>query len=48
MAMDTESTKGKGKVLNENDEEDDDKLDEDNPFNIHLNRYLSVLKENKM
>jgi len=41
-----ESIKGRGKVLTE----DDDKLDEDknNPFNIHLSRYLDVLKENKV
>jgi len=36
---------GKGKVLNEEDED----LDEDTgPFDAYLNRYLTVLKENKM
>jgi hypothetical protein len=43
--------KGKGKVLTEDEDlEDKDDLDEDkdNPFNLHLNRYLNVLKENKV
>jgi hypothetical protein len=40
-----EGNKGKGKVLTEENDLDEDK---DNPFNLHLNRYLNVLKENKM
>ena len=43
-----ESTEGKGKVLNEDDDNDDLNEDADNPFNLHMNRYLSVLKENKV
>ena len=45
---------GKGKVLNEDDDDDankddDQNLDEDDsPFKTHLDRYLSVLKENKV
>jgi hypothetical protein len=41
---------GKGKLINEDDnQDDDDQLDEDDsPFKQHLDRYLSVLKENKM
>ncbi len=48
---DESTDQGKGKVLNEDDDNDDDdkdQLDEDNPFNAHLKRYLDVLKENKV
>jgi hypothetical protein len=43
-----ESTKnGKGKVINEDTDLDD--IDEDDsPFKKHLDRYLHVLKENKV
>lgn len=42
---------GKGKVLTEDNDPDkkEDKVDEDDsPFNNHLKRYLTVLKEGKM
>ena len=44
---------GKGKVLNEDDDSDDNQdddlnEDDDSPFRQHLDRYLSVLKENKV
>jgi hypothetical protein len=39
--------KGKGKVLTEDEDLELDE-DKDNPFNMHLNRYLHVLKENKL
>ena len=38
---------GKGKVMNENDL-NDDLNDDDSPFKAHLDQYLSVLKENKI
>lgn len=52
-STDTDDDKGKGKVLTEDQDADDDNKDDldedkDNPFNLHLNRYLNVLKENKM
>ena len=48
---DESTDQGKGKVLTEDDDPEDkdkDNLDEDNPFNAHLKRYLSVLQENKV
>jgi hypothetical protein len=42
---------GRGKVINEQDEEnneDKDLEESDSPFNSHLKRYLSVLKENRV
>lgn len=52
-STDDADDKGKGKVLTEDQDADDDNKDDldedkDNPFNLHLNRYLNVLKENKM
>jgi len=44
-----EGTKGKGKVLTEDEDLDQNQLDEDDsPFKQHLNRYVNVLKENKV
>jgi len=40
-----EGKKGKGKVINEDIDLDED---DDSPFKAHLNRYLNVLKENKL
>ncbi len=42
-----ESTKGKGRVLTEGDD-DANKVDEDDPFKLHLDKYVQVLQENKM
>ncbi len=44
---DESNDKGKGKVLTEDEDLNLDE-DKDNPFNMHLNRYLNVLKENKL
>ena len=47
MKKESDDPDGKGKVLNE---DDDPKLDEeeDSPFKAHMDRYLQVLKENKV
>ena len=50
---DESDDKGKGKVLTEDEDADDEdadkKLDEEkSPFDLHLDRYVSVLKENKV
>lgn len=42
-----ESSKGKGKVLTEDEDLDLDE-DDDSPFKTHLNRYVTVLQENKV
>ena len=46
MAKEDESKEGKGKVLNEEDEELNE--DDDNPFSIHVQRYVQTLRENKV
>ncbi len=44
---DESDDKGKGKVLTEGDD-DANKVDEDDPFKLHLDKYVQVLQENKM
>ena len=44
---DESDEKGKGKVINEDENLDEDD-DDSNPFNTHLKTYVSVLKENKL
>ena len=51
MKKESSDEDGKGKVINEdNDSENDEDLDEDdkNPFDLYLDRYVNVLKENKL
>jgi len=42
----SEDIDGKGKVLTEDEDLNED--EDDNPFNLHLDRYVNVLKENKV